>query len=323
MCSPLDIAYVQEQPATPAPPWQCMHCTLLNDRGESTCDACGLSNDISPGVTWHCTYCTFGNVSESYACAACGFHDWKKSSVHPLHVPAHIRGLLDVGEESFVFSEPDPWVDARFCEFQSKLDGWPVAVSTLLGGLFSKLGFVEDPGNIYFHVAGLKVLWNADRDDLFDQLPGEPIFAFHGTNKQNFSGIFASNFDPTLRSLDDGWFGTGAYFTTSLMYAAHYLHMGSGCTTQFRMPRPGESAYVIGAWLKTGRVFQVTDMSSTGKSCKVGYDSHKAYVKPPTSIMGTDEFFPTDESSAVADEIVIFEQVRICPRFIIELSRLR
>ncbi len=70
--------------------------------------------------------------------------------------------------------------------------------------------------------------------------------------------IFSDGFNPQLRALDDGWFGNGAYFSTNIVYAAHYIKFrGMGFTTGFKLPAPGHTAYVIGALLKPGRAYQV------------------------------------------------------------------
>eukprot|EP01012_Entosiphon_sulcatum_P024255 TRINITY_DN29428_c0_g1_i1.p1 TRINITY_DN29428_c0_g1~~TRINITY_DN29428_c0_g1_i1.p1 ORF type:complete len:4234 (+),score=586.19 TRINITY_DN29428_c0_g1_i1:35-12736(+) len=48
--------------------WICAHCTCLNPKGLSRCDACGLPG----GSTWQCRQCTYVNSVLSMSCEACG-----------------------------------------------------------------------------------------------------------------------------------------------------------------------------------------------------------------------------------------------------------
>jgi len=312
MVSPLEHSHVYpvyEQTAVPA------------DVGSLSTKVAG-SSPSGDHSCWHCSSCTAENVRDSFACTVCGFHDWTKSYIHPLYIPPYIRGMRDIGEESFLLNDPDPWVTAQFLEFQQHLDQWPVAQKTWLSDLLHISGFTEDVSKIRFSITGFKMLWDKDRFDLFDQLPGDPFLAYHGTTKDSFSNIFMQNIDPTLRKLDDGWYGNGAYFTTNMIYAAHYIRFrGLGSTTSFKLPKPGNAVYILGVLLKPGRTFQVTDMSLRGMPCKPKYDSHKVFVAPAGKVRK--EFLPVDKSQAIADEWVMFEQWRICPRFVIEVLRER
>jgi hypothetical protein len=44
-------------------------CTLLNDRNEKLCSACGSVNIL---IEWSCSYCTLHNITQYERCVACG-----------------------------------------------------------------------------------------------------------------------------------------------------------------------------------------------------------------------------------------------------------
>lgn len=240
--------------------------------------------------------------------------DWRTNYGHCLHIPEDHR-VPDVpgklNKTHALSATGDSWEQAIYRRCELALDRTQCKLPLP--------GFSE---SALFLVKRVVVTWDEHRYDMFDKIPcehpREPFLAFHGTKESNFDKILYNNFDTTLKSLDKGWFGNGAYFTTSMIYAQHYINFrGLSPNSGFQLPQKGRTVNIIAAMLKPGKTFRVVDMSKMGKPCEAGYDSHSVSVKP------TDDFTPTADNDGVVDEWVIFDSRRILPRYIISIQRIQ
>jgi len=195
---------------------------------------------------------------------------------------------------------------------------------------------VEPDKLVKWELASMHSLFNEARWDAFNAIPEtharEPFLAFHGSQLAFFGSIIENGFKVDNPS---GWYGNGAYFTTCLPYSQHYIggFRGMDKTTKFLLPTKGNTVYILGAMLKPGKTIEVpVDTTKPGapyagiyrdQPKADGYDSHIAWVTPEVpSNPNAVGFRPTAKDKAWADEIVMFDQSRILPRYIIGLKRI-
>lgn len=125
---------------------------------------------------------------------------------------------------------------------------------------------------------------------------------WHGTNINNIETICEKGFVLSNKN-DEGWYGNGFYFTQMPSYCEYYIE---------KLRQPGKTSQMILSWVILGKVFPVTDFSLVGKPCVTGYDSHYALVK---------QFSVVDASkSPNGDEIVVFDEAQILPRYVVHFS---
>merc|ERR1719282_702304 len=200
----------------------------------------------------------------------------------------------------------------------SKLHDWPMACD--------KFGF---QGNVRFDIPEVRCLWNPQQYQEFDKIDDgcEPLLVFHATNWENLHLIVENNFDPQ-RSVD-GWFGNGAYFTTNMVYSQHYIRLkehnsfrGKSSSHALQLPKVGNVVQVIGVLIKPGKTMEVTSRDEyRNRPAESGYQSHHAWVNPEKQ--WSCGFLPVpSKERAAADEYVMFDKMRILPRFLISLRRL-
>ena len=209
------------------------------------------------------------------------------------------------------------WVRDQLKQFDNDLRKWPFGDKSVLQGNWFNTSLPDLEFSVeLFHlswadVEGMRVFASTSRSE-------EPFMAYHGTSLSNLSDIISEGFDVSKKVMDAGYIGRGVYFTTNVVYASHYINFrGVDRTTGFQLPKRGSTVYVIAALLKAGRTYRATNMALHGEPCKEGYDSHMAYVN------AANEFKPCDKAEAAADEWVIFDRRRICPRYIIGIKRQR
>jgi hypothetical protein len=131
------------------------------------------------------------------------------------------------------------------------------------------------------------------------------IPVLHGTDYTTAEMISQTGF-AALSSLDEGFFGKGIYFTTSMPYTLPYALLKR---------RPA----VIVSYVNAGNVWPVTEehngpRSLKGGAIKSGYNSHIALTNKSGSV------YHADVDDTVCDEIVIAQESQILPAFLIELS---
>jgi len=108
----------------------------------------------------------------------------------------------------------------------------------------------------------------------------------------------------TLSKLDAGWFGKGMYFTHFPAYASKY-----GC-----LANKGSKKVLLLCWVLKGLIYPVVEDPKSangflGKPCMSGYHSHYAIVK---------NYLPCGANDRPeSDEIVIFQEDQILPRYIV------
>ena len=115
------------------------------------------------------------------------------------------------------------------------------------------------------------------------------------------------------KSTDEGFFGSGIYFTNSARYASDIYSRG----------------YVFLAWVSMREPFpfvgdpcQIDMKAMKGKGAYKDYNAH--YI-PVTSINSSDTYesiyYPTkEEETTHCDEFVVFQKVQALPRFLVELE---
>lgn len=129
----------------------------------------------------------------------------------------------------------------------------------------------------------------------------------HGTDLPIAKLIAQTGF-AALSSLDEGFYGKGIYFSTSVLYCFPYY---------FSRRNPA----IIMSWVCLGNTFPVIEnhLSPTnsllGSPLKSGYNSH--YIRTDKEGM---IYEPTSQSLAY-DEIVIIQESQVVPAFILELER--
>ena len=124
-----------------------------------------------------------------------------------------------------------------------------------------------------------------------------------GTSENAAFRIIKNGFG-TVASLDDGFYGRGMYFTTSLKYASTYAH-----------PSPHGNVFLI-ALTVPGNPYPVTEpplnnpTSLLGQACQAGYQSH--YLE--TDLRGDPALNAGDR---YGDELVVFEGSQTLPLFLV------
>jgi len=143
----------------------------------------------------------------------------------------------------------------------------------------------------------------------------ETIFpAFSGGSMESSSRISASGFG-LLKVTDEGYYGKGVYFTTSVSYALRFSRRTPNGTVPLilALVLPGKPFPVIEA--PYGPDHKPSPNSFLGQPCKTGYDSHYTIVEPGIG-------FPAKTLSNpdhLADELVIFNVGQTLPLFMVEL----
>lgn len=133
------------------------------------------------------------------------------------------------------------------------------------------------------------------------------IPVLHGTDFTTAECIACTGF-AALSSLDDGFFGKGIYFTTSLSYTLSYA-----CAKR----RPS----VIISYVHMGNPFPVTEdhkgpKSLKGRAIKAGYNSHVVLTNKRGAVYDEKDL----QDDVVCDEIVVAQESQILPAFIVELD---
>ena len=145
---------------------------------------------------------------------------------------------------------------------------------------------------------------------------------WHGSSEEVCESIAASGFvhfgkislgGSTPKSTDEGFFGSGIYFTNSARYASDIYSRG----------------HIFLAWVSMREPFPIV-----GDSCQLdmkaikgkgAYKDYNAHYIPVTSINPSDPYesiyYPTKENEIPhCDEIVVFQKFQTLPRFWIELE---
>ncbi|UJR13200.1 hypothetical protein I4U23_000222 [Adineta vaga] len=125
---------------------------------------------------------------------------------------------------------------------------------------------------------------------------------FHGTNIDNFDGIFEANFQNYFKNkrTDSGWYGQGIYFSNSPWKASFYAKPKS------------KIVYLICSLVRLGKTLEIKDKSFEGKPMAPDYDSH--YVQTRR------DGYPIELGEIpVFEEYVIKKNEQIMPLYIIGL----
>lgn len=139
-----------------------------------------------------------------------------------------------------------------------------------------------------------------------------------GTSENAAYRIIKNGFG-TVASLNDGWYGKGMYFTSSVNYAPHYAQFSSsnGCKIFLvSLVIPGnvypatENAFVPDSKSSTG--YSDNPFGLKGKAPKTGYQSHYVLVN---------QFHPVPNvTDKDGDEPVVFEGWQTLPLFLVYTS---
>lgn len=127
--------------------------------------------------------------------------------------------------------------------------------------------------------------------------------SLHGTSVEIADKIALNNI-AKISSLDQGFYGSGSYFTTNMMYTLPY------CCGK-RQP------CILISYINPGNIFPVTEHhlgknSLLGASLKTGYNSHYVLTKQNGEIY--------DGVGICSDEIVVNQEAQILPAFIISID---
>lgn len=130
------------------------------------------------------------------------------------------------------------------------------------------------------------------------------IPVLHGTDFTIAEKIAQTGF-AALSSLDEGYFGKGIYFTTSLLYTLPYA-----CNKR----RPA----AIISFVNMGNVYPVTEdhkgcNSLRGTALKSGYHSHLICTNKNGAIY-------KERDDTLCDEIIVGQESQILPAFIVEMD---
>jgi len=129
-----------------------------------------------------------------------------------------------------------------------------------------------------------------------------------GTHGENLADICQQGFGNSSTT-DDGYYGRGMYFTSSLDYAAKYANKSSN-----------KGKAIIVSMVTPGNVFPVTEHPNDtikgykGKACRPGYQSHFTLVNK-SNIAGAFPVTGDIDPSTTADELVVFESAQTVPIF--------
>eukprot|EP00727_Mastigamoeba_balamuthi_P009295 m51a1_g4989 hypothetical protein (1205) ;mRNA; r:94449-98677 len=146
------------------------------------------------------------------------------------------------------------------------------------------------------------------------------ILGWRGELCRDAQAVVATNFPmPEAASLDCV-FGRGVYFTQCPSHGASFAAAAGSSG-------PADEHCLVASWLLLGRAFPVTSApapgapgSLCGSECTEGFDSHYV-VLPFSASAGIRQMEPYDPLSRTAqtvgsDQIVIFKQSQILPRYI-------
>jgi len=142
---------------------------------------------------------------------------------------------------------------------------------------------------------------------------------FQGTAKSTYLKIAQTGFC-TVATLDDGFYGRGIYFTSSINYASYYSLLSmKGNTTHY---------CIIIAFVSPGNIYPVIE-SPTGKQSfrgkagviNPGYQSH--YVNVWNTGSGKTVGYPCPKGTAkgYTDELVIFQDAQALPKYILTIEK--
>jgi len=140
--------------------------------------------------------------------------------------------------------------------------------------------------------------WNDSRSEL-------PVLAaVHGTTKRVAWQIVETGF-ASVSALDAGWYGSGMYFTTSVLYSAPYFMTSQNPAVLRCLVNPGNPYPVIEDRHHASKL--------VGLPVRSGYQSN--YVL--TSLSGG---VHTDLRENVYDEIIIPQESQVMPIYLIEFN---
>jgi len=148
-------------------------------------------------------------------------------------------------------------------------------------------------------------LWHGSSKEVCESV-GESGFMFFG--KQSLGTKKSS--DP--KSTDDGFFGSGIYFTNSARYAADIYSQG----------------HILLGWISMREPFPVVgdakqqDMQTLrGRGAYKHYNAHYVPVHPEDKTPSCAMYYPCkSKESAYCDEVVVFQKAQTLPRFWVELQ---
>jgi len=147
--------------------------------------------------------------------------------------------------------------------------------------------------------------------------PDVPVLpVFQGTSKATAYKIAQTGFS-TVATLDDGFYGRGMYFTSSINYASYYS----------RIANKGKSdlSYIIIAFVSPGNVYPVIEgplspnsLRGTAGVINPGYQSH--YVCVGTLGSKLPGIPCTAGSKEFVDEFVVFQDAQALPKYIVAIE---
>jgi len=138
---------------------------------------------------------------------------------------------------------------------------------------------------------------------------------------ENAAWRIAKNGFGTVAITDDGYYGRGIYFTSSLEYASHYAQdTPEGKTFLISAVLPGNSFPVSEHPFTLSEEGSVSKQKNPkgylGQACRAGYQSHYTIV----SAKNVNSAFPIRgelENKKTADELVVFEASHALPLFLV------
>ena len=215
-------------------------------------------------------------------------------------VQAFELNLLSLERESDKFGanwEKEPRVDQRVLAIRR----WQNAVAS-----FSPFNTMESDGRRKeWRKAKVLPLWHGSSKEVCHSI-SESGFVYFGKTSigQGHAG------DP--KSTDEGYFGSGIYFTNSARYAADIYSTG----------------HLLLAWVSMREPFPVVgdlqqqDMKTLmGKGAYKHYNAHYIPVVPQDSDPSCAIYYPCKQGEEpVCDELVVFQKSQAVPRFLVELE---
>lgn len=138
--------------------------------------------------------------------------------------------------------------------------------------------------------------------------------ALHGSDLAIAERIAQTGF-ASLSTLDDGYFGKGIYFTTSLNYSLPYAVNK-------------ETPVVIFSYINMGNPYPVTEdhkgpKSLLGKGLRSGYNSHFVITTNDGYVYDQSKYSILNTMDAPCNEIVVGQESQILPAFIICLDKVK
>jgi len=192
------------------------------------------------------------------------------------------------------------WRDEpRLPQREQTMETWQAATDQ-----FSPFAFEEDDGRkVTFKQTKILPLWHGTRKEIAESI-ADSGFAFFGKTT-----IDPAQLGPT--STDDGFFGSGIYFTNSPRYAAEQYAKGT------------QGGVICLAWVSMREPFPFAgddDQSEMAEQRGIGaYKSYDAHIIPvvrqPNSL-----YYPTKPGeNPTYYELVVFNSTQTLPCFIVEL----